>query len=296
MNTATKNYIKIAIAASFWGLIGFFGKILESHGMESTTIAFFRLFSGFVILSITFLIRDKSIFRIDKAGLIAALSIGVVSQGLFNLLYFASIKQVGVFTAVVLLYFSPVMMFTLGTIFYREMVTGQKVIAVLLCMIGCIYGVTGGDFSVLKSNFSGILFGLGAAFCYSMMPVLSKRTLGRYNPFTMILYSFLFGSLMLLPFARPVPFLLSVENKSVFVIIILFGLMVSVIPYCLYIPSLHNVQVSKLGVIASVELVVSIVISVLILKEQMNVGKMIGVTVIFLSIVVMNMNPTLLSD
>lgn len=290
MDQITKNYIKIALAGVFWGTIGLFGKTLEGYGMSSEMIAFSRQFAGFSILFIIFLIKDPSVLRIDRKGLKSAMIIGVVSQGIFNLAYFGSIKLVGTFTAVVLLYFSPVIMFLLGTFMYREKSSRKKVFSVLLCLTGCVYGVTGGDFSTLQSNTVGILLGLTAALTYSLMPALSKKTTTIYNPFTIIIYSFMFGAIMLIPFAKPVASIMAVQDKAVFLIIPLFGFISSSIPYCLYIPSLHNVQVSKLGVIASIELVVSIAIAVLLLKEPLSAGKVAGASIIMASILLMNTN------
>ena len=290
MDQITKNYIKIALAGVFWGTIGLFGKTLEGYGMSSEMIAFSRQFAGFSILFIIFLFKDPSVLRIDRKGLKSAMIIGVVSQGIFNLAYFGSIKLVGTFTAVVLLYFSPVIMFLLGTFMYREKSSRKKVFSVLLCLTGCVYGVTGGDFSTLQSNTAGILLGLTAALTYSLMPALSKKTTTIYNPFTIIIYSFMFGAIMLIPFAKPVASIMAVQDKAVFLIIPLFGFISSSIPYCLYIPSLHNVQVSKLGVIASIELVVSIAIAVLFLKEPLSAGKVAGAAIIMASILIMNTN------
>ena len=290
MDQITKNYIKIALAGVFWGTIGLFGKTLEGYGMSSEMIAFSRQFAGFSILFIIFLFKDPSVLRIDRKGLKSAMIIGVVSQGIFNLAYFGSIKLVGTFTAVVLLYFSPVIMFLLGTFMYREKSSRKKVFSVLLCLTGCVYGVTGGDFSTLQSNTVGILLGLTAALTYSLMPALSKKTTTIYNPFTIIIYSFMFGAIMLIPFAKPVASIMAVQDKAVFLIIPLFGFISSSTPYCLYIPSLHNVQVSKLGVIASIELVVSIAIAVLFLKEPLSAGKVAGASIIMASILIMNTN------
>ena len=290
MDQITKNYIKIALAGVFWGTIGLFGKTLEGYGMSSEMIAFSRQFAGFSILFIIFLFKDPSVLRIDRKGLKSAMIIGVVSQGIFNLAYFGSIKLVGTFTAVVLLYFSPVIMFLLGTFMYREKSSRKTVFSVLLCLTGCVYGVTGGDFSTLQSNTAGILLGLTAALTYSLMPALSKKTTTIYNPFTIIIYSFMFGAIMLIPFAKPVASIMAVQDKAVFLIIPVFGFISSSIPYCLYIPSLHNVQVSKLGVIASIELVVSIAIAVLFLKEPLSAGKVAGAAIIMASILIMNTN------
>lgn len=290
MDQTTKNYLKIALAGVFWGTLGLFGKTLESYGLSSEMIAICRLTSGFLIMSIFFLIKDPSVLKIDMAGFLQCAIIGLVSQGFFNLAYFTSIRLVGTFTAVVLLYFSIVIMFVLGTMVYKEKPSKKKVIAVIICFIGAIYGATGGDFSALQTNTLGIIMGILASLAYSLMPTISKKASAKYNPFTIIIYSFLSGAVFLIPFAKPWHWLAEPKEISVWLVILLFGFIASTIPYGLYIPSLHNIQISKLGVITSIELVVSILIAVFWLKEDAGIGKFFGGMMILLSIFIMNTN------
>lgn len=290
MDTATKNYIKIALAGIFWGTLGLFGKTLESYGLSPEMISFARLASGFMIMVLFFMFKNPAVLKIDKRGLAECALIGVISQGFFNLAYFSSIKLVGAFTAVVLLYFSIVIMFVLGTVFYKEKPSRKKIVAVVICLIGSILGATGGDLSSLQANTLGIIMGILASLAYSLMPAISKKTSAKYNPFTIIVYSFLFGALFLVPFAKPWIWLAEPKEYSVYFVILLFGFIASTVPYGLYIPSLHNIQISKLGVITSVELVVSILIAAFILKEDAGIGKFLGGALIMLSILVMNTN------
>lgn len=224
MDKETKSYLKIALAGSLWGMIGIFVQTLRGFGLSAEFVAFSRVFLGFALLAVWFLIKDPSILKIDLKGLISACVIGVISQGLFNLTYFASIQRVGTFTAVVLLYFSPVFMFLLGTFMYKEKADKRKIISVLICFAGCIFGVTGGDFSALKADFPGIALGLIASLSYSLMPALSKKTASSYNPFTIIIYSFMFGSLMLLPFAKPMNELYMLQDLRLVVLLIAFSI------------------------------------------------------------------------
>jgi len=288
MQSSTKSYIKIAVAGGLWGTIGILVQTLTSFGLTSEMVAFSRLFLGFIILTVIFALKDPSVLKIDRKGLFSSFVIGVISQGIFNIAYFQAIQRVGSFTAVVLLYLSPVFMFILGTFMYKEIPDKKKIISVGICFFGCILGVTGGDFSVLQSDFMGITMGIVASLGYSLMPALSKKTASKYNPFTIIIYSFMFGALVLLPFANPFAIIGELKNPSLILLLIVFSVVVAVLPYSLYIPSLHNVQVSKLGVIASVELIVSILIAAFILKEPIKSGNIAGASLIFLSIILMN--------
>ncbi|MGL5440218.1 MAG: DMT family transporter [Filifactoraceae bacterium] len=284
MKVSTISYIKIALAAVLWGSLGFFGKLFESFGFEPEMIAFSRLFTGWLSLVVLFGVMDRSVFKIDLEGLKYSAIIGFISHGLFNMCYFSSIRLTGAFTAAVLLYLSIIIMFFIGTIVYKEIPDKRKIISVIICMIGCILGVTGGDFAGMEVNLKGVVLGSAAAFFYSLMPSLSKKTILRYNPFTIIIYSFMFGFLLLIPFARPWTYREIITSPIIPTLMLVFGITVSTLPYCLYVPSLVHVEVSKLGVICSVELLMSIPIAVIILKENLTIGMLIGAALILVSI------------
>lgn len=288
MNKTSVNYLKIALAGVLWGTLGLFGKTLQSYGLSAPMIAFCRLSAAFILMSLFFCVKDPSVLRISAKGLMECALIGIVSQGFFNFAYFSSIRLVGAFTAVVLLYFSIVIMFFLGTFFYREKPSKKKLFSVLLCSLGAVLGVTGGDFSSLQTDTLGIVMGLLASLAYSLMPALGKKTATRYNPFTIVIYSFLSGAIFLIPFAKPWTVLSMKYDASMWGVIFLFALIASTIPYGLYLPSLHNIQISKLGVITSIELVVSIMIAIFWLKEDAGWGKILGCLLILLSIYIMN--------
>lgn len=289
MNRSTKNYLKIALASTLWGTLGFFGTTLRSLGLSAEMIAISRLASGLVILLTYFAIKNPSVLRIDAKGFFRCALSGIVSQGIFNLSYFTSMRIVGAFTSAVLLYASIVFMFILGTVLYKERPTFKKTAAATICLIGCVFGATGGDFSTLNATAFGVFMGLLAAFTYSLMPILNRRLSLNYNPFTIIIYSFLGAMIFLIPFAKPQIWLAQPHDWKIFAFILLFGFIVSVIPYGLYIPSLDGIQISRVGVISSVELIITIAISGWVLKERILFGHFLGMALIISSILVMNL-------
>ena len=288
MERVAKNYIKIAIAGAFWGTLGFFGTTLRKYELSSEMIAFSRLSAGIFILVAFFAFKNPAVLKIDAKGLRQCAVIGIISQGIFNLAYFTSMRIVGAFTSTVLLYASIVFLSIFGVVLYKEKPSTKKIVATMVCLVGCVLGATGGDLSTLNANLYGILMGLLAAFTYALMPVLNRRVTSSYNPFTIIIYSFLFAMLFLLPFAKPWIWIANNNNPMVYLWILIFGFVASVIPYGLYIPSLDGVQLSKVGVITSIELIVSILIAGFVLKENITAGHVIGGALILGAILIMN--------
>ncbi|MBZ9633830.1 DMT family transporter [Clostridium sp. FP1] len=128
-----------------------------------------------------------------------------------------------------------------------------KLTALVLCMIGCFLTVTGGLLDTLNINSLGVLMGIGAGLTYALVTIISKAVIDDYHPLTIILYSFLFGWIFLVPFSHPVNLLYVKYSLPVVASIIGLGLIPTVLAYILYITGLsYGVEASKAGIICSI--------------------------------------------
>ena len=143
--TIKKGYLLIALAGCFWGTLGLFGKILFSYNFTPQLVVFCRLFMGFIFLCIIISIKDKRLFQIDKRGLKYTALIGFFSQAVFNMMYFQTIQRTSITTAVILLYTAPSFLLIMGKLIYKEAITFDKIIALIMCSIGCFLAVTQGN-------------------------------------------------------------------------------------------------------------------------------------------------------
>lgn len=281
----------IALAGTLWGTIGMFGKLLFQYNLSSQLVVFCRLFFGFLILLLYLLIKDRSLLRITKKGLKYTALIGFFSQALFNLFYFQSIKLTTISTAVVLLYTAPIFLIIMGRIFYKEYLSLFKVISLILCIIGCFLTATGGVLSSLSMNFAGILLGISAGFTYALVTIFSKAILDDVHPLTIILYGFGFGWIFLMPFSRPVSLLHIHYNLPLILSLIGLGLIPSVLSYIFYFTGLsYNIEASKAGIICSLEIVVSVLISHFMFKETIWGFKLVGIIVVLTSIILIQLD------
>ena len=108
MNHSTKGLLFIALAGICWSTTGVIAQSLINVGFASTEVAFTRLFLGAVIFLAYFLIKDKSLLKVDRKGLLLTMIMGVFTQGLFNLSFFRSVSLIGVINATILIYLAPI--------------------------------------------------------------------------------------------------------------------------------------------------------------------------------------------
>lgn len=284
-------YVMVFAAGVLWGTIGLFVKLLNGVGADSTLTAFMRLFMGFLILVPIMLFRGGTkMFKIDKKSLIQCLLLGILSQALFNLCYNSSIESVGVATASILLYTAPVFVCIMSVIFFKEQIGIIKILSLILNIVGCFLMVTGGNLSYFKLSAAGIIFGVAAAFLYSLVTIIGKIASGNIHPFTVIFYSFFFGWLTLSIFTAPWESIVAVSGIKFWIYSIGYGLIPTVGSYMLYMGGLRkNLEVSRIPVIASVETVVATLIGVLLFKEKLNFINVMGIVFLLSSIAMMNL-------
>ncbi|HBG0290945.1 DMT family transporter [Clostridioides difficile] len=287
MGEKSKGYVFIAIAGLLWATLGLFGKFLMGNGLTSEQVAFTRLFFGFIVLGVYSSIRTPQILKISKKGIIYSVIIGIICQAMFNLCYFKAIDIAGVSIAAVLLYTSPLFLAIFSKVCYKENITRSKLFSLILCFIGAIMAVTGGRLDFQGLNAFGLLLGVLSAIAYALMPTISKNALKEFSSSTILVYSFLFGAIFMIPSSRPWEILNYAKDLDVLSCMLMLGIVPAALAYIFYATGISKgVELSVAGVVASVELVGSVIIGCTILGESFSLGKLFGVMLMLISAVV----------
>ena len=149
--------------------------------------------------------------------------------------------------------------------------------------------VTGGDLSVLKVSGIGILLGIGAGFFYAMVTILGKFTSDEVDPFTMVFYNFLFGWTSLALISNPIPKIAAVSDLHFWLLAFGYGLIPTVGSYLFYMNGIsHDVELSRVPIIASVEPIIATIIGLLVFGENITLVNALGLIIVLFSIVLMN--------
>ncbi len=280
-----KLYFLALMAGVFWGTIGTFGRVLMDLGFQPIEVAFCRLFFGSAALIAYALWKRPKALRITVKGLGYTLVIGIFSQALFNLLYFSAIRKIGIAAAAVLLYTAPVFLAFLSRLLFQEQISKLKGISIGLCVLGSFFAVTGGMLDLKVLDGIGVLMGLGAAICYAFLSVVSKQAMKELDELTLSIYSFLIGWMMLIPLAQPWAIVGKLDGLAPVLAVVGQGIITSAVPYMLYMTAVRSgVELTRAGVICSVELILSVVLAAVLFKEPLTLVKAMGIGLIFISI------------
>ena len=125
--------LAVVAAASIWGTLGLFAKILYAQGVSFESLVAVRASVGWVAVMVFVLAtgRAKSL-RVSGRDLAFLAPLGLVGIGCFYLLYFFTVRESTVGTAAILLYSSPAFVVVLGELFLNEALNVAKVLALFL--------------------------------------------------------------------------------------------------------------------------------------------------------------------
>ena len=288
--TAVNGYIFIFLAGCLWGTQGIFVHAFEGVGIGPSGMSFLRYIGGtLTMLLLLLLIRGKGGFRISRTGLLLAMLTALSGHVLFTLCYTTAISMTGMSVAVVLLYLAPVFVLVMSRIFYKERVTGTKIIAVATDLLGCVLVVTGGHFGALSLPAAGVLAGIGAGFFYASMTVISKKAGEEADPLTLVFYTFVFSVIMLFFVTRGWETVPLMAEPKVFIYMILYGLVPTSGSYGFYLYGMsRGLETSRVPVVCSVETVVAALLGFALFQEAAGIWKLAGIGLVLLSIFIMN--------
>ena len=268
MNAKLRNITALLI----FGTIGLFVKNIE---LSSSEIALTRGFIGGVTLILaTIFLKKKISFEAIKNNLYLLIFSGL-AVGLNWIFLFQGYKYTSISNATLSYYFAPIFVTILAPFILKEKLTLSKFLCVLMALVGmfCIVGVDGINGG---SDLIGIVYGLLAAGFYASVILMNKFLKG-IDSIEITVIQLISATITLLPYVLYVEGLgiLSVSSVSIPYILIL-GIVHTGIAYLLYFSSLQGLKGQTIAVLSYIDPVFAIIISAIILKEQLGVLQIIG--------------------
>ena len=279
----------ILLAGCFWGSMGIFVRRLTDYGFSSIQIVAIRVTLAALIFCMLLLIKDPSGFRISVKDIPLFLGLGFGSILFFTVCYFTAITMMPLSTAAILLYTSPIWIMLMSVLFFREKLTGRKLLALALAFAGCVLvsGVSGEGMTL-----TGLLVGLGSGIGYGLYSILGTVALRRYSPYTVTTYTFAFAALGSWLICRPAEmlakFAAAPDLPGLVFFCFLTALVTAVIPFLAYTLGLQTVEASRAGILATVEPLVATLIGVAVFSEPLTLLSGLGILLILAAVVLLN--------
>ncbi len=278
MNNNRDKLMMIA-AMTIFGTIGIFRKYIP---LPSSLLALARGIIGtaFLLLLVLVIKRDKLSTEAIRRNLVFLVISGALIG--FNwILLFEAYQYTTVATATLCYYMAPVIVVLVSPFLFKERLTPLKAVCVAVALAGMVFvsGIPQSGFAGM-SELKGILLGLGAATFYAIVVILNQyiKDISAYDKTIMQLGT---AAVALLPYTLLTENFADITFTPVSIIMLIFvGIVHTGIAYTLYFGSMSGLKAQTIALFSYIDPVVAIILSALILQENIGLWGVIGAVMV----------------
>ena len=277
MKTKVSAYLKLICSMVIFGSIGLF---VRNIALSSPTIALVRALVGALFLLLISLLSKQRLSFVSIRKHFLLLLISGTALGFNWIALFEAYKYTSVAVATLCYYTAPMMVILLSPVVLKEKLTANKLVCVAVAVVGMILvsGISGSSGSGIDPK--GILFGLVAAVLYATVVMMNKmqrdiptfdRTVFQLGTAALVLlpYCFISGS-----FPRMIPSGITV------LLLLTLGIVHTGVAYYLYFSSMEHLPGQTMAITSYIDPVVAVMVSVLILRENVSWQELMGAVLI----------------
>lgn len=278
MNGANKSKLSLILSMFIFGTIGIFRRYIP---LPSSLLAMARGAIGVVFLLIFMAAKKEKLNFREIKDKILLLCISGVFIGFNWILLFEAYNYTTVATATLCYYMAPVFVIIASPFLFKEKLTLKKVICVIVALAGMVLvsGVIETGFSG-AGEFKGVLLGLGAAVLYATVVLMNKKTAG-VPAYTKTVIQLGSAAIVLLPYTLLTENFAELTFEPLTIIMLLVvGVVHTGWSYALYFGSMDNLKAQTVAIFSYIDPVVAIILSALILNEEMSIFGVIGAVLV----------------
>lgn len=232
-------------------------------------------------------IRDKK----DYLELLKCAVFGVAAN---MLLFFKGLAITTPINGAILMVTTPLFVGFFSFFILKEKATIIKIIGLMLGVSGALLLLIGPKLSFSSSTLSGDTMVMLNAIIYSYYLIIAKPLLHKYNPITVIKWTFLFGGILILPFS--VPELQTVEwvniPSTIWLSILFLIVGATFLTYLLNGWALRHANSSLVGAYIYLQPILASIIAIILGKDELTWQKIVFGLLIFLGVYLVSLPAT----
>jgi drug/metabolite transporter (DMT)-like permease len=287
-----KGVILVLFGACSFGILSTFVKLAYADGYSLGDVTGTQAFFGALILWACYLIQRKisnPVTIATKSPWYILLAAGSVT-GLVSMFYYQCVKLVPASLAIILLMQFVWISVLLELMIYKKKPTNLQLLAVVFVLMGTVLASGFTNTTSSEINYIGITYGLLAALCYAIFLMLNGKLGNDYPPLKKSALM-ITGACILIFIVLPPQFIVNGNLGGSLlkwgIILAVFG---TVIPPLCFSTGIPKAGLTMSSILSSVELPVAVMMSSLVLHEQVSFTRWIGVIIILSALIVPNLS------
>ncbi|MGE7935097.1 DMT family transporter [Viridibacillus arvi] len=278
---------KMTIAMALFGSIGFF---TVNTGIPAEELVFVRcICATFFLGGIWFFTGGHKTEQWSRQEIIQTLICGVFL--VLNWVFlFKAFQEMSISVAITIYNLAPIFVLILGSVFLKEKMTVQAILAVIVCFLGSIFIIGLDQFTSFKALFtSGFVWAMLSAICYALTMFVGKG-ITHLSAYAMTFVQTAVGIVILLPFMDYGVF--EGLTTSNWMYILGTGLIHTGFVYYLFFDSLRKLPTIVVSALVFVDPVVAILLDIAILDFRPTLIQTAGIVLIFAGIIYTLVKPS----
>lgn len=270
-----KNYIYALLTVFIWSTLAATAKMLLADIPNLETLAVSSIFSFVFMLVINIItgsIRELKKYSIKDYGIMAGL--GFLGLFMYSALYYYGLAQLTSQEACILNYLWPIMLVIFSSIILKEKITVTKGLAMFCSFLGIVILSTGSGSLASGNAAAGMISCIVAAACYGLFSILNKKADYNQNIAMMVIW-------FVVTICSAVLGLMTEEWKPIegtqWLGMLWLGVVIDAVAYLLWALALKDDEnTAKIANLAYLTPFLSLVVSAIVLKEQITMRAVIA--------------------
>lgn len=253
------------------------------------TLALFRFALAFLCLLLARLLtenRARAQLPFRK-GFVKLTALALTGVTFLYILQFYSLELISASVGATVINTTVIFMALLSAAFLNERLTFKKVLGILIAFFGVsMLLLKGGGVNSPPSQLLGGSLMIGAAVCWAVYSVLTKKVLRDYSNVTMMTVTFGLGALYLIPFALIEDPLKAAVKASVigWISILYLAILSSALAYFLWNEAISKLEVAKVGAFLYAIPIPTIILGHLFLGEEITPSLIVGALLVIFGV------------
>lgn len=259
-------------------IFGTIGLFVNNINLPSSFIALSRAFIGSIFIAgFMLVLRRKTDKKAVKQNLKLLIPSGI-AMGFNWIFLFESYKYAGVAVGTLCYYMAPVFMILVSPFILKEKMTAVKGISSVAAVVGAV--LISEVFSGTVRSAKGIFFGLAAAVLYASV-VLMNKFVQNLSPVETTLIQMISAAVVMVPYVLLTEDIGSfVFDRKTVIFTLIVGIVHTGIVYMIYFGSVKKIPTQTTAVFSYIDPVTAIILSALVLHEQMTPIQIVGTVLI----------------
>ena len=290
-----RTYLQLTLVACLWGGTFVAGRFLgpELPAMAAAALRF--LLASLTLLVFLLLVHRQPWPRLNWRQTAQVCALGLVGIFAYNLCFFYGLSQVSASRASLIVALNPAGIALLAWLLYREHLSPLKLSGIAACIVGAMLVIISRDPNALGSTWGvgqGELLILGCVASWTIYTVCARPMTASIGPLFTVSFSIFAGSAMLLACAwwqgELTISVLSQISAAQWLSLAYLGVLGSALAYIWYYAAIARIGAMRSGAFIALNPLSAVLLSVLLLGEQINLLIAIGGAIAIVGIYLCN--------